>query len=74
MNCQRMPIDIDIEFRIEVVLVTHPISKAPYGMTHAKLKELKDAATRIIKQGFYLPVFVAVVSARIICKEEGLYV
>ena len=33
----RIPINRDIEFSIEVTLGTHPISKAPYSLSPAKL-------------------------------------
>ena len=37
-----IPIDREIEFSIEVLLGTSPISKAPYRMAPIELKELKE--------------------------------
>ena len=51
----KMPIDKDIEFYIEVVLGTHPISKAPYRMTPIKLKELKTQLQELFDKGFIRP-------------------
>ena len=36
-----MPINREIEFSIKVMPRTHPISKSPYHMALAELKELK---------------------------------
>ena len=37
-----MPIDREIEFSIDLLLGTSPISKAPYQMAPTELKELKE--------------------------------
>ena len=50
-----MPIDRDIEFHIEVAPKTHPISKAPYCMTPAELKQLKTQLEELQDKGFIRP-------------------
>lgn len=37
----RLPLDKDIEFVMDLILSTEPISKAPYRMTLVQIKELK---------------------------------
>ena len=37
-----IPIDREIEFSIDLLLGTSPISKAPYRMALTELKELKE--------------------------------
>ena len=48
----RMPIDRDIEFDIEVVLRTHPISKAPYCIALVELKKLKTQLQELLDKVF----------------------
>ena len=50
-----VPIDRDIEFYIEVMPRTHLISKAPYRMALAKLKELKMQLQKLLDKGFIRP-------------------
>ena len=50
-----MPINRNIEFHIEVAPGTHPISKEPYSMTLAKLKELKAQLLELLDKGFIWP-------------------
>ena len=50
-----MPPDREVEFTIDVILGTTPISKAPYHMAHAKLKELKEQLQELLKKGFIRP-------------------
>ena len=38
----RIPIDREIEFSIDLLTGTSPISKAPYRMAPTELKELKE--------------------------------
>ena len=44
-----------MEFSIELLLGTSPISKAPYRLTPAELKELKTQLEELIKLGFIRP-------------------
>jgi hypothetical protein len=44
-----------VEFGIECVPVTHPISKAPYRMASSELKELKEQLQELLDKGFICP-------------------
>ncbi|GKV11337.1 hypothetical protein SLEP1_g22601 [Rubroshorea leprosula] len=48
----RLPSDREIEFAIDLVPGTRPISKAPYHMALAKLKELKVQLEELLEKGF----------------------
>lgn len=48
----RPPLDREVEFGNELVSGTTPISKAPYKMAQAKLKELKDQLEELLEKGF----------------------
>ena len=50
-----LPPDYEIEFLIEVILGTAPISKAPYRMAPAELKELETQLQELIDKGFICP-------------------
>ena len=42
-------------FEIELVLGTGPISKAPYRMSPAELKELQEQLQELLNKGFICP-------------------
>ena len=44
-----------MEFGIEYVPDTNPISKAPYRMAPSKLKDLKEELQELLDNGFILP-------------------
>ncbi|XP_070005398.1 uncharacterized protein [Nicotiana sylvestris] len=50
-----MPPDIDIDFGIDLVRGTQPISIPPYRMAPAELKELKDQLQELLDKGFIRP-------------------
>ncbi|WVZ52383.1 hypothetical protein U9M48_003449 [Paspalum notatum var. saurae] len=50
-----LPPDRDVEFRIELVLGTAPISKRPYRMAPDELKELKTQLQEQLDKGFIRP-------------------
>jgi hypothetical protein len=50
-----MPPDCDIEFSIELLLGTAPISKRPYRMDVKDLVELKKQIEELIEKGFIRP-------------------
>ncbi|XP_078169752.1 uncharacterized protein LOC144564103 [Carex rostrata] len=50
-----MPPDREIKFRIDLDPDTRPISKAPYRMAPAELKELKSQLEELLKLGFIRP-------------------
>nr|GFB71925.1 retrotransposon protein, putative, Ty3-gypsy subclass [Tanacetum cinerariifolium] len=45
----------EVEFNIELILGSEPISKAPYHMAPIELKELKDQLQELLKRGFIRP-------------------
>ncbi|KAL0412554.1 UNVERIFIED_CONTAM: Retrovirus-related Pol polyprotein from transposon.6 [Sesamum radiatum] len=48
---------IEVEFVIELLPNTSPISRTPYRMAPAELKELKSQLTELLKRGFIRPSF-----------------
>jgi hypothetical protein len=50
-----MPPDRDIEFVIELKLVTAPIYKTPYRMATLELAELKEHIKEFLEKGFIYP-------------------
>jgi hypothetical protein len=51
----RIPSDREIEFTIDLLPDTAPISKAPYRMAPLELKELKDQLQELLDKGFIRP-------------------
>nr|GEV83423.1 putative reverse transcriptase domain-containing protein [Tanacetum cinerariifolium] len=45
----------EVEFNIELIPGTEPISKAPYHMAPVELKELKDQLQELLERGFIRP-------------------
>ena len=54
-NLLGLPQTREIDFTIELVLGTEPISKAPYQMAPTKLKELKTQLQELLDLGFIRP-------------------
>ena len=52
-----LPPDREIEFEIELLLGTTPISKAPYQMALAELKELKQYLQELLDKKFICPSY-----------------
>uniref|UniRef100_A0A2N9F3Y9 RNA-directed DNA polymerase n=1 Tax=Fagus sylvatica TaxID=28930 RepID=A0A2N9F3Y9_FAGSY len=50
-----LPPDREVEFSIDLVPGTAPISKAPYRMAPAELKELKEQLEELLDKGFIRP-------------------
>jgi hypothetical protein len=50
-----LPLDREIEFVIELAPGTAPISKAPYRMAPAELRELKEQLQDLLDKGFIRP-------------------
>ncbi|XP_057960665.1 uncharacterized protein LOC131152809 [Malania oleifera] len=50
-----LPPDREVEFVIDLVPGTTPISKAPYRMAPAELKELKEQLQELLDKGFIWP-------------------
>ena len=50
-----IPIDREIEFSIDLLPGTSPISKAPYRMALIELKELKEQLQELLEKGFIRP-------------------
>jgi hypothetical protein len=51
----RMPPDRDVEFIIDLLPGTAPISKSPYRMSVEELKELKKQLTKLQEVGYIRP-------------------
>ncbi|XP_073051321.1 uncharacterized protein [Primulina eburnea] len=51
----RLPPDREVEFVIDIVPGTTPISKAPYRMAPTKMKELKSQLQELLDKGFIRP-------------------
>ena len=49
----RLPPDREVEFSIDILPGTSPISKAPYRMALTKLKELKVQLQELLDKGFF---------------------
>ena len=47
-----LPLDREIEFSIDLLLGFSPISKAPYRMASAELRELKAQLQELLDKGF----------------------
>jgi hypothetical protein len=50
-----LPLEREVEFGIECIPGTGPISKAPYRMAPAELKELKVQLLELLDKGFICP-------------------
>ena len=50
-----LPLDRDVEFTIDVIPDTIPISKAAYRMVPAEMKELKIQLQELLDKGFIRP-------------------
>jgi hypothetical protein len=50
-----LPPQREVEFGIECVRGTNPISKAPYRMASLELKELKEQLQELLDKGFIRP-------------------
>ncbi|KAL0545863.1 hypothetical protein IC582_015759 [Cucumis melo] len=50
-----LPPDREVEFTIELLLGTTPISQAPYRMAPSKLKELKVQLQELVDKGYIRP-------------------
>ena len=50
-----MPLNREIEFSIDLLPSTAPISKAPYRMALTELKELKEQLVELLDKGFIRP-------------------
>jgi hypothetical protein len=65
-----MPPDREIEFSIELLPGTAPISKIPYRMDVKDLVELKKQIEELLEKSFYSPKFVSLGSPSSICEQE----
>jgi hypothetical protein len=60
----------DIEFSIELLPGTTPISKGPYRMDVKNLVELKQQIEELLEKRFYPPKLVSLGSPNSICEQE----
>ena len=50
-----IPLEREVDLAIEIVLGTVPVSRAPYRMAPAELKELKVQLQELLDKGFIRP-------------------
>ena len=50
-----LPLDREVEFTIDLIPRTEPISIPPYRMTHVELRELKAQLEELLSKGFIRP-------------------
>ena len=68
-----LPPSREMEFSIELVSDTRPISRAPYRMAPPKLKELKAQLQELLDRGFIRPSVSPWGCTGIIREEKGWY-
>ena len=51
-DIERLPSDREVEFTIDLILGTKPISNPPYRMASAELRELKAQLEELLSKGF----------------------
>ncbi|XP_076951065.1 uncharacterized protein LOC143624232 [Bidens hawaiensis] len=66
-----IPPDREVEFRIDLILGTAPIAKAPYLLAPTEMKELKKQLDELLEKRFHSTEFVALGSSNSIRQEEG---
>jgi hypothetical protein len=68
-----MPPDMEVEFVIDLLLGTAPISKRPYRMYVEELKELKKQLTELQEAGYIRPSSLPCgTSVLFVQKKDGL--
>ena len=67
----RLPPDRDVEFKIELLPGTAPISRRPYRMPPNELAELKTQLNELLKKGLIRPSSSSVGVPSYLCEEEG---
>ncbi|XP_076937078.1 uncharacterized protein LOC143604506 [Bidens hawaiensis] len=50
-----IPLDREVEFRIDLIPGTAPIAKSPYRLAQIKMKELKKQLDELLEKGFIRP-------------------
>ena len=66
-----LPPNRDVEFKIELVLGTTPISRRPYRMPPNELAKLKIQLQKHLDKGLIRPSLSPWGMSSFICKEEG---
>ena len=61
----------EIEFNIDLLPGTNPISIAPYRMAPTELKELKEQLQELLDKGFIRPSSSPWGCTGVICEEKG---
>jgi hypothetical protein len=69
----RMPPDREVEFFIDLLPDTAPISKRPYRMSVEELKELKKQLTKLQGSRVHSSEFLTLGSTDTVCTEEGRF-
>jgi hypothetical protein len=68
-----MPPDREVEFIIDLLPGTPPISERPYMMLVEELKELKKAVNRVARGRVHSSEFLTLGSTSTVCTEEGWF-
>ncbi|XP_073313475.1 uncharacterized protein [Primulina huaijiensis] len=66
-----LPPDREVDFSIEIMPGTVPISKAPYRLAIAEMKELKDQIQDLLDKGFIRPSFTPSGTPVLFVKKKG---
>ena len=66
-----LPPEREVEFAIELVPGTTPLSKAPYRMTPSELVELNEQLQDLLDKGFIRPSVSTLGISSSLCEEEG---
>ncbi|GKV36664.1 hypothetical protein SLEP1_g44770 [Rubroshorea leprosula] len=66
-----LPLDREVEFAIDLVPGTEPVSKAPYLMALAELKELKVQLKELLEKGFIRPIVLPWGAPVLFVKKDG---
>nr|GEY09264.1 putative reverse transcriptase domain-containing protein [Tanacetum cinerariifolium] len=62
-----------VEFRIELMLGTEPITHAPYRLSPSKMKELSDQLKELSKKGFIRPILSPWGASMLFVKKKDKY-
>ena len=69
-----LPPDRDVEFTIELLPRTAPISVTPYRMAPTELRELKNQLQELLEKGYIRPEHITMGSSGIVCEKERWHI
>ena len=68
-----LPPDREVDFSIDLLPGTAPISKAPYRMALVELKELKEQLKELLEKGYIGPSVSPWGAPVLFCEKEGRF-